>query len=877
MTGPTNATTSLSDKLSLVTHHHLLTRVPVKLDFEDWNYGSWEFFFDQLCFSYDVSKYIHGNPSETATSNPPPLTPEELKVDKIILSWIFSTLSSRTSALKTELRSIKLGDLSMEAYFQKIESLMTILATLDSPVNDENVVHYALEGLPEKYNQVCGYMHYKDTFPDLKTVCSLLITEEMRLKSKALALPVNSSSPMVLMADSVNDWRSSTMPQVKSWRPCFNFAKGTCRFGESCRYVHDANARVDASNNGSNRARGSNENNNTTNELLAKVLEQLRSCNITNKASNATAGQNIANPVAYHTSLPPTGLSYAAQFSPLGFQPITPAQYYSPGYMFPSAPYSGLAVPSAQQAPTHQTQQAQPTVAETKPVPPLGHVGPSTLSGQATILPHAFNTETLSDPNIGAWEYGLSIVKNLIFVRQFVRDNNCTIEFDAFDFSVKDFTTRRVLLRCDSTGDLYPVTSSSPTPHAYLISQHTWHQRLGHPGNEVLRCLVSSKFISCNKEKPHVLCHACQLGKHVRLPFFSSDTVISSCFDVIHSDVWTSPILSLSGFKYYSLIFPLPKSYRDAFSDSNWQNAMRDEYNALIKNKTWILVPRPPDTNTTRYMWLFRHKYLADGTLSRYKARLVANSSTQLEGVDVDETFTPQIIRSLHQEFAMTNLGPLNYFIGISVTRDPSGLFLSQNKYAIEVLERAHIFNCNPTRTPVDTESKLRIDGDPVSDPTLYRSLPGSLQYLTFTRPDISYAVQQIWLLILMRIRLVAPTTWRSTSGYCVFLGNNLLSLSSKRQPTLSRSSAKAEYRSVANDVAETCWLRNLLREFHTLISSVMLVYCDNISVVYLSCNLVQHQRTKHIEIDIHFVRDLVDVGQVRVLHVPSSYQFANM
>ncbi|GKE95325.1 ribonuclease H-like domain-containing protein, partial [Tanacetum coccineum] len=197
-----------------VTHHHLLTRVPVKLDFEDWNYGSWEFFFDQLCFSYDVSKYIHGNPSETATSNPPPLTPEELKVDKIILSWIFSTLSY-----------------ALQKGLVHRSSLVTILASLDSPVNDENVVHYALEGLPEKYNQVCGYMHYKDTFPDLKTVCSLLITEEMRLKSKALALPVNSSSPMVLMADSGNDWRSSNMPQVKSWRPCFNFAKGTCRFG----------------------------------------------------------------------------------------------------------------------------------------------------------------------------------------------------------------------------------------------------------------------------------------------------------------------------------------------------------------------------------------------------------------------------------------------------------------------------------------------------------------------------------------------------------------------------------------------------------------------------------------------------------------------
>ncbi|GKE40937.1 ribonuclease H-like domain-containing protein, partial [Tanacetum coccineum] len=91
---------------------------------------------------------------------------------------------------------------------------------------------------------------------------------------------------------------------------------------------------------------------------------------------------------------------------------------------------------------------------------------------------------------------------------------------------------------------------------------------------------------------------------------------------------------------HVSSVSPLPKSYRDAFNDPNWQNAMRDEYVTLIKNKTWTLVPRPPDTNIVRCMWLFHHKYMADGTLSRYKAHLVANGSTQLEGVDVDETFS---------------------------------------------------------------------------------------------------------------------------------------------------------------------------------------------------------------------------------------------
>ncbi|GKA70398.1 ribonuclease H-like domain-containing protein [Tanacetum coccineum] len=490
-----------------------------------------------------------------------------------------------------------------------------------------------------------------------------------------------------------------------------------------------------------------------------------------------------------------------------------------------------------------------------------------------------------------------------------------------------------------------------------------------------------------------------------------------------------------------SSLSPIPKSPFIALKDPNWCNAMYDEYNALVKNGTWILVPRPSDVNLVRSMWLFKHKFHADGTLSRYKARLVANGSNQQHGVDFDETFSPvvkpatirtvlslavsrqwpihqldvknaflngdlsetvymhqppgfvdsrypnhvcllqrslyglkqaprawfqrfagyatragfspsrcdsslfiytqgsqvaylliyvddiiltasspvllqQIVDSLHKEFDMTDLGALNYFLGISAVRHPTGLFLSQKKYARQLLERAHMVNCNPSRTPIDTDSKLGPDGVPVQDPTLYRSLAGGLQYLTFTRPDLSYAVQQVCLYMhdprephfaalkrIMRyvqgtlelgLQLYAsattslvgytdadwagcPSTRRSTSGYCVFLGDNLLSWSAKRQHTISRSSAEAEYRGVANVVAETAWIRNLLRELHSPLSTATLVYCDNVSAVYMSVNPVQHQRTKHIEIDIHFVRDMVKAGHVRVLHIPSRFQYADI
>ncbi|GJU85046.1 ribonuclease H-like domain-containing protein [Tanacetum coccineum] len=342
-----------------------------------------------------------------------------------------------------------------------------------------------------------------------------------------------------------------------------------------------------------------------------------------------------------------------------------------------------------------------------------------------------------------------------------------------------------------------------------------------------------------------------------------------------------------------------------------------------------------------RFMWLFKLKFRADGNLSRYKARLVANGSSQQVDVDFDETFSlvvkpatirtvlslvvsryatrsgfyysrcdsslfiyrqgyqvaylllyvddiiltasstillQQLIDSLHCEFDMTDLGALNYFLGISTVRHFTGLFLSQRKYALQLFERAHMANCNTSRTPVDTESKLGPNRVPVQYPTMYRRLAGGLQYLTFTRPDLSYAVQQICL-YMHDPREPHLAALKSILRYVqITLDLGLYLYASFTTSLVGYTDADwVGCPSTRRSTSETTWLRNLLRELHSSLSTATLVYCDNVSAVYMSANPVQHQRTKHIETDIHFVRDMVTAGQVRVLHVPSRYQYADI
>lgn len=147
-----------------------------------------------------------------------------------------------------------------------------------------------------------------------------------------------------------------------------------------------------------------------------------------------------------------------------------------------------------------------------------------------------------------------ALVKNLISVRSLTRDNNVSVEFDPCGFSIKDLLTRVEILQCNNTGELYPLAPS--TPEALVTTSPTadlWHQCLGHPGRHTLHKTLSNLDFQFTKSSFQA-CEACQLGKHVRLPFSHSVSVSFVPFQLVHADVWTSPLPSFSRFKYY-LVF----------------------------------------------------------------------------------------------------------------------------------------------------------------------------------------------------------------------------------------------------------------------------------------------------------------------------------
>jgi Reverse transcriptase (RNA-dependent DNA polymerase) len=276
------------------------------------------------------------------------------------------------------------------------------------------------------------------------------------------------------------------------------------------------------------------------------------------------------------------------------------------------------------------------------------------------------------------------------------------------------------------------------------------------------------------------------------------------------------------------------------------------------------------------------------------------------------------IVKSfIRSQFHIKDLDTLKYFLGIEVARSKKGIFLSQRKYALDILTEAGLLGTKPVDFPMEQNLKLNPETRQLlDDASSYRRLIGRLIYLTITRPEITYAVNILSQFmhsprrphmdaavrvlrylkscpgkgVLMpsenSLQLSAfcdsdwascPMTRRSITGYCTFLGNSPISWRTKKQNTVSRSSAEAEYRAMAVATSELMWLKTLLADLGVHHARPMHLYCDNRVALYIAANPVFHERTKHIEIDCHVIREKVQAGEIQTRFVRTNEQKADI
>ncbi|KAL6333900.1 hypothetical protein AAG906_039311 [Vitis piasezkii] len=537
---------------------------------------------------------------------------------------------------------------------------------------------------------------------------------------------------------------------------------------------------------------------------------------------------------------------------------------------------------------------------------------PSWLLGAPLIisvsLPSSTTTFTLNDVL-----YVPSMKKNLIYISQFCISNNVSVEFLPSCFNVKDLRTGTILLTGNTKDGVYEWPAAQPASSPILAFSHqeaitpSAASSQGLPLLETTSPLVApSPQQASSAPQPSPQPSLTTTEPQIPVPPPTQHRMTTQAKNNI-----TKPIQKLNLHTHKPTFQnTTPTSISQALKYHNWHQAMSKEYDALVRNGTWELVPPKDITNLVSCKWIFHIKRNSDGSINRYKARLVSKGFHQRPGVDYHETFSlvvkpttvrlvlsiaisnaiyglkqaprawyrelrqflltsgfknshsdtslfvlrssnhvlyllvyvddiiltgssdtlvSQFVDYLAQRFSLKDLGPLSYFLGVEVVPHRLGILLSQRRYIQDLLKRTNMADAKPVLTPLPTSSTTisLTSGTPLSDPTPYRVVVGSLH--------------------------------------------------SKKQQTVARSSIEAKYSSVAATTAELRWVGSLLSELGISLTTSPVVYCDNVGATQLSSNPIFHSHMKHVAIDYHFIRDQVQSGLLRVAHVSSVDQLADL
>jgi Reverse transcriptase (RNA-dependent DNA polymerase) len=285
-----------------------------------------------------------------------------------------------------------------------------------------------------------------------------------------------------------------------------------------------------------------------------------------------------------------------------------------------------------------------------------------------------------------------------------------------------------------------------------------------------------------------------------------------------------------------------------------------------------------------------------------------------ITGNDTNEIYN--VKKFLQRKFDIKDLRKLKYFLDIEIAYSNKGLFLSQRKCVLDLLQETGKSGCKPINTPSEPNLKLGPnDGDPLTDVSQFQRLVGKLIYFTVTRPDITFAVNVVRqfmhaprtthmnavVRILkylkgspgrgvrmqknrhVRITAYSDADWagssdrRTTTGYCTFVGGNLVTWRSKKQSVVARSSAEAEYRAMASTTIEAIWLKQLMQDIGVKCDYPIPMFCDSQAARHIVNNPVFHERTKHIEIDYHFIREKITSKEIETPYILSQNQLADI
>eukprot|EP00253_Pinus_taeda_P029438 PITA_29438 len=255
---------------------------------------------------------------------------------------------------------------------------------------------------------------------------------------------------------------------------------------------------------------------------------------------------------------------------------------------------------------------------------------------------------------------------------------------------------------------------------------------------------------------------------------------------------------------------------------------------------------------------------------------------------DNDDYLIENFKSVMKEEFEMTDMGLLRYFLGIEVEQNENGIFISQAKYVNEVLERFNMQDNKAAITP--TVMGLKLSKDDISkdfDPSLYKSIVGSLMYLTATRPDIMHAVSLIsrfierpkeahWQAAKIILRYVKDDR-KSTSGYVFHMGSGAISWAYKKHPIVALSTAETEYVAATVAACQAVWIRRMLRSLGQEQAKGTVIFCENNSAIALSKNFAFHKRTKRIDTKFHYIRELVRNGGIVLKHCRTQEQVADI